>query len=58
MVKIDGKIIVKVPNTKVTEIGEMSSDEKERILMVEQELNGKIASSLYRKYGIAIRVHI
>ena len=58
MIEIEGKIIFKVPSTKATVISELSEDEKAKVIEAEMELNDRVARDLYRKYGIAIRVHL
>ena len=56
--RIDGKIIVKVQNSKATTIGELSEKEKIKVLELERELNDRVALEMYKKYGISIRVHL
>jgi hypothetical protein len=45
-------------NTEATVIGELSENEKIKLIEAEMELNDRVARDLYRKYGIAIRVHV
>jgi len=58
MIEIEGKIIFKVANTKATVIAELSESEKIKVIEAEMELNDKVARELFRKYGIAVRVHL
>jgi hypothetical protein len=58
MIEIDGKIIFKVQNTNATVIDELSESEKNKLLEAEMEPNDRVSRDLYRKYGIAIRVHL
>ena len=56
----EGKIFIKSIRESGGIVGAIVSQDRyfENLLALEIELNGPIATELYKKYGISIRVHL
>ena len=55
IIQKEGKVIAKIIS-KDTE--EVMAKVGEKLIEVEQELNGNVANAIYKKHGVALRFHL
>jgi len=56
--EVVAKIILKIKTDKAGGIGDLSEEEKIKLILVEMELNDRVCREFFKKYGISIRVHL
>ena len=58
MIERTGKVIAKVPNIELKTNGDLPKRVVRRLLETEMYLNDEVATYVFRRFGVGIRIHL